>query len=333
MYDLGTTAIEASLDKSLSITLLDTAKGKTVRSIPKKNIDPTVQKKAADDLADLRANLKKAVKIKTDRLFEDYISGRQIPAARWKKSYLPNPVLRSFAELLIWEQGGRFFVLKDSAAVDCTGAAYSFSKGPVRVAHTMDMGEEEIGLWQKYFSGNQLKQPFEQVWEPAYRENEIREDRYSGIPVRFKYLKNREKHGIEAGIYYTYEDITDYIHLTGCDITYTIEEYATNNSSYGDNRALLETKAVLGKFTYGKITRQVNHIVYLLDKLTVYERIAKDDTSVNFFLPKFTLPQIMDFIRIANENSAANVLALLLEYKNAHFAEFDPMEEFTLNLL
>ena len=96
--------------------------------------------------------------------------------------------------------------------------------------------------------------------------------------------------------------------MTGCDITYTIEEYATNNSSYGDNRALLETKAVLGKFTYGKITRQVNHIVYLLDKLTVYERIAKDDTSVNFFLPKFTLPQIMDFIRIANENSAANVL-------------------------
>ena len=32
----------------------------------------------------------------------------------------------------------------------------------------------------------------------------------------------------------------------------------------------------------------------------------------------------------AQEAQAVNVLALLLEYKNAHFADFDPMDEFTL---
>ena len=37
-----------------------------------------------------------------------------------------------------------------------------------------------------------------------------------------------------------------------------------------------------------------------------------------------------DFIQTAQEAQAVNVLALLLEYKNAHFADFDPMDEFTL---
>ena len=38
----------------------------------------------------------------------------------------------------------------------------------------------------------------------------------------------------------------------------------------------------------------------------------------------------MDFIRIASENKATNVLPMLMEYKNEHFADFDPMDEFTL---
>lgn len=45
---------------------------------------------------------------------------------------------------------------------------------------------------------------------------------------------------------------------------------------------------------------------------------------------RFTLAQVTEMIRVAQEAQAVNVLALLLEYKNAHFADFDPMEEFTL---
>ena len=43
-----------------------------------------------------------------------------------------------------------------------------------------------------------------------------------------------------------------------------------------------------------------------------------------------TLAQVSEMIGIAQENSAVNVLALLMEYKNTHFADFDPMDEFTL---
>lgn len=38
----------------------------------------------------------------------------------------------------------------------------------------------------------------------------------------------------------------------------------------------------------------------------------------------------MSYIAAAQEANAVNVLALLLDYKNTHFADFDPMDEFTL---
>ncbi len=45
---------------------------------------------------------------------------------------------------------------------------------------------------------------------------------------------------------------------------------------------------------------------------------------------QFTLAQVTKFISAAQEANATNVLAALLEYKNAAFPDFDPMDEFTL---
>lgn len=44
-----------------------------------------------------------------------------------------------------------------------------------------------------------------------------------------------------------------------------------------------------------------------------------------------SLPQILKYIRIANESNAVNLTAMLLEYKNEHFSEVDPFVEFTLD--
>ena len=68
----------------------------------------------------------------------------------------------------------------------------------------------------------------------------------------------------------------------------------------------------------------------ILDGWTVEGRIRNDDVSVMDQMSSFTLAQITEFIAIAQEAEAVNVLALLLEYKKEHFAGFDPMEEFTL---
>lgn len=86
------------------------------------------------------------------------------------------------------------------------------------------------------------------------------------------------------------------------------------------------------RFSVSKFTRKANHIIAYLDRVTIYDRIRKDDTSISAFLPQFTLAQITEFIKVATENNCTNVTALLLDYKNQNFADFDPMEEFSLEL-
>lgn len=48
-------------------------------------------------------------------------------------------------------------------------------------------------------------------------------------------------------------------------------------------------------------------------------------------LPDLSYAQITELITIANENSANNVHAALMDYKNANFSDFDPMDEFILD--
>lgn len=87
----------------------------------------------------------------------------------------------------------------------------------------------------------------------------------------------------------------------------------------------------LGEFRiHKKYTRQVNHIVSLLDRWTVAGRMLKDDVSVRDYLDGFTAAQIMEFIRLTSENNCPNCAAMLLQYRQEHYPEFAPMAEFTL---
>ena len=63
---------------------------------------------------------------------------------------------------------------------------------------------------------------------------------------------------------------------------------------------------------------------------SVYSRIEKDDTGIAQLLHCFTLAQITEFLKIAEENDCTNVKALLLDFKNQNYADFDPMEKFAL---
>ena len=59
--------------------------------------------------------------------------------------------------------------------------------------------------------------------------------------------------------------------------------------------------------------------------------MRKDDVSIMNLIDKYTLAQVMEFINVAQEAGAVNVLALLLDYKNQKYSDFDPMEAFTLD--
>jgi len=46
-----------------------------------------------------------------------------------------------------------------------------------------------------------------------------------------------------------------------------------------------------------------------------------------------TLAQVMQYIDLSVKNEQTAVTAALLNYKNEHFPDFDPMEEYTLDNL
>ena len=87
----------------------------------------------------------------------------------------------------------------------------------------------------------------------------------------------------------------------------------------------------MGKFTFEKYTRQVNHIVALLNQWTILGRIMMDDVSVVTALDSATLAQVMQYLNLAIDNGKTNVTAELLNYKNEHFPDFDPLAELTLD--
>ena len=321
-YDLGSQTVTARLQKDLSF-LFELPSGKTAKSLPKKNADPEKFMKAKTDFDEMRKSVKRIVKYRCDRLFEDFLSGDDRAAEDWKAAYLKNPLLRSVAELIVWEQEGNTFILSGMESIDREGQPYRITDAMIKVAHPMEMNRDATKAWQKYFSKNGLRQPFLQVWEPVIDSRTIQEDRYEGCILPMGRFAGKEKHGIYSCNLHDYSEETGFS-LEGCELDY---DYS------GRFRKSVDETYTLGGFYFEQYTRQVNHIVSLLDSWTIEDRIKKDDVSVADQLDSFTLAQITAFTKLAHETNAISVLALLMEYKNAHFAEFDPMEEFTLDLI
>ena len=228
------------------------------------------------------------------------------------------------ARLLVWAQGKNTFILTENGPVDRNGQPFTIADAEqIRVAHPIEMSAEDVKAWQQYICSNGVVQPFEQMWEPARNPKTVSKDRYDGCQVSVFKFMNKIKHGI----HFEDEDFHNYIGFWLDDCTLNQDRTSPCRHEIGANETF-----TLGTFSFKKYTRKVNHLVSLLDKWTVSERILKDDVSVQDLLDGFTMAQIIGFIQEATENQCNNVLAMLLDYKDRNFTDFDPMEEFSLDL-
>lgn len=320
-YALGNQTVTAVLQKDLTF-LVRLENGKTAKSLPKKGANPDLYAAANTDFSAMKKNAKKIVKNRQNRLFVEFLHGKSRSADEWKTAYTENPLLRAVASLLVWEQEKNTFILTAGGAVNAAGKSYEISKTNISLAHPMEMNKNDLEAWQKYFVSNKLKQPFEQIWEPVIDPNSIKEDRYKDCMIPYYRFMGKEKHGITVTDLDFHNEISIYFADCLADV-----ERIDFESHYIAPEHNFEVK----KFSFKKYTRMTNHIAAYLDRITMYDRIAKDDISVEAFLPSFTLAQITEFIRIATEKNCANVTALLLEYKNKTFPDFDPFEAFSLD--
>ena len=321
-YDLGNVAVTARMLSDLSFAL-ELPDSKAAKTMPKKGADPEKYEAANADYSEMKKNLKKTVKARNDLLFEMFLDGTSKPASVWKASYTGNPVLRKVAELIVWEQGGKTFILTQDGAVNSAEEPFVISDSSnIRVAHPSEMDAGDVGTWQRYFTFHALKQPFEQIWEPVVDLGSISPDRYNGCLIPYYRFLHREKHGITADDYNFHNDID--ITFKDCAADVIRKDWARHSISVDDNFEVNNFRVV-------RRSRMANHIVGYLDKCTVYGRILNDDATVVNVLSGFTLAQITEFVKFSTENQKTNVTAALLEFKKEHFAGFDPMEEFTLD--
>ena len=312
-FELGNTVLDVRLQKDLKLDMFDTNKQKAVKSVPKTGADPALYQLAKDEIADMRSNIKKAYTIRKWELFDCYIEKTVFSPEKWSESYLKNAFLHVLAELLVWQQEGKTFTCSDGGLVTADGAEYALSDKPIILAHPMEMDKADIAAWQRYYTARGLKQPFEQIWEPVREASQISPDRYAGIPIPVVYLRHAERRGIYC-VYDWYNNMEFSINGFDVDAKKTEEEDK------------LQIKLIKPKVW----NRRTNMVISYLDRLTVYGRIAKDDVTVMDLMDGFTLAQITEFIKAAQEANAGNVTAALLEYKNNTYPDFDPMAEFTL---
>ena len=324
IYDLGGKTVVATLAPDLTLHLLDVEANKVVKSLPKRGSDPDKHAAASAHLSEMKKNLKKVVKGRNDVLFQEFLEGQGRNAASWKASYLTNPVLNMVGRLLVWAQGKNTFILTEDGPVDCQGQPYEIADNvEIRVAHPIELSPEDVKAWQQFICTNGIVQPFEQMWEPARNPKTVSVDRYKGCHVSvFRFMRS-EKHGIG----FLDDDFHSYIGFVMLDCELDHQRTSPGRHEIGSDETF-----TLGKFTFKTYTRRVNHMVSLLDKWTMSERILKDDVTVQDLLDGFTMAQIMGFIQEASENQCTNVLAMLMEYKEQNFNDFDPMDEFSLDL-
>ena len=325
-YDLGNFKVSVSIGEDLKLLIFNENTGKTVKSIPKKDANPEFYEAAKKDFADLKKNINKVVKNREKLLFKEFLTGtKNYLPHNWKKSYLDNPVLNSLASLLVWQQKDVFFKpQRDGKLILNNGEEYLLNpNSTIAIAHPKNMTSEEVEKWQNYFVNNGLKQPFEQIWEPAYNTRNIKKTRYEGCYISVYRFTGKEEHGISTWGLYDYSEDFGF-KLKDCKL-----EFERVKNYYETFRHDQNEYYKLGKFTVLTPTRYANHIIYLLDKWTIEERIAHDESDLNDILVSFNVSQILDLISLAKEKNSINSLAVLLEYKNSHFKDYDPMLELT----
>ena len=319
-YDLGNQTVVARLQDDLSF-LVELPNGKTAKSLPKKGADEALYATANADFSEMKKAVKRILKNRNTTLLQDFLTNKKRDADAWNAAYLGNVLLRRAAKLLVWVQDKQTFTVADKGLICADGTEYMLTDKKVALAHPMDMKKEDVAAWQNYFTTHGLKQPFEQIWEPTVDPATVQPDRYKGCMIPYYRFTGQTKRGIHVEDWDFHNEID--IRFDDCDAEVERIDWARHEISPNHNFEVTH-------FAFKKYTRKVNHIVAYLDKVTVFGRIAKDDVSIADRLDAFTLAQIAEFIEFATKQNCTGCAALLLEYKQTHFPDADPMDTFVL---
>ncbi len=326
-----------TLTPDFTFKIKDTEKGKDIRTISAKSAPEATQ-----EFKNIKQEATSFFKKRIEYIRNIYITKEQLDLQSWSNTYCLNPILTPVTEKVIWQDETKeSFMCVQGKTIRFDGSEYT-PKGLISVAHVLDMSDEQIRGWQEYLQLNGIKLLIEQVWEPitAVKNLQIFEGMILSKEDRSEFKRILGHKGI------TVKSETDYIEFDHRSYRYEFSNSATMH--VGDSLEIdyvvdedtgettLKTLKHSVKYLMGNnsgcLARELNTILFELCRASVKSAIRQDSDQLSTWISssKFTAAQILEFIRIAQESNATNVTALLLDYQNKHFADFDPTVEFIL---
>lgn len=341
-YDIGGNTIEVTIDSDLSFRLFDVKKGKVVRSIPKKTDDPEKAAACAEHLKVFKKEVQDFYKLRTHYMHDLHLSGDALSAEIWHDVYLTHPVLKLLTRLLVWQdETKKSFMPLENGIIDAQGDPYA-PQGKITLAHVLSINTAETAAWQKYLTDHSLVQPFAQMWEPIVSFNAEAADfkkRYDDVVISKEERSTLKKSLAAWGV-----DMRSMSMEREFDARQWAYAYSNESTFSFDDCIHLdyEVDPDNGTTTLGKLSmcgnaaeqaRRLNAILLHLDRAAIRSHIKKgDDHAVAAALTTdFTLAQINEFIDLSTESEQTACTALLLSYKNEHFADLADMDEFSLD--
>lgn len=337
-YDIGGNIIEVSVTKELDLQLYDTNAKKNVRSIPKKSNDAVKAAEYAKQFAELKKEVKEFIRTKKEQLCRMHVYGAAVKADTWHKIYVGHPIMHRLSQSVVWiDENSKTFVMSDKETVDYNGEKY-LPQGDIRIAHVLEMTPEETLKWQKYITDTNGKQLFEQVWEPviAWDKTNVSE-RYKNVTITSE-QRNQLKTSLKRRGITVHSDNIDR-DFNARSWNYEFSDSNTMNlgkSMRIDYRIDSESSDITfkkAKISENEDRREMNAILYEMDKATVVSHIMKDNVQMltTELLDAFSVVQIATFTEIATENKAVNCAAVLMNYKNEKYPEYDAINDFIMD--
>ena len=268
-----------------------------------------------------------------------YMNNISISADIWQKVYCEHPIIKMLTKSLLWtDEAEKTFVADNGKITDINGENYA-PQGKIRPAHTIDMSQDDTLKWQNYFTSNNIKQAFEQVWEPIVYTSDIDIKKIIKDAKLTKKERNELKKALKLRGIKVYSNINGEFDYR----SYSYVRYSDYNTMHFDDQLSVKYEYVDDddesiKFCDVSIPSsgqkyKLNVIIFELAKAVIKQIIANDRAEV--LLPEvlacFTAAQIIDFTNLSANCNSVNCTAVLLEYKKRNFPDFNPFDEFVLD--
>lgn len=340
-YDIGGNVIEARLGDDLTFSLFDTGNQKPARCMPKRGYDPEKAADADSDYAALRKDVSAFVKQRADMLLRMHITGERVRQENWRNIYLNHPVVRRVAEHIVWQdEKGNTFIVNNDNLTDSRSAVYA-PVGGIAVAHVLTTQEDDIRRWRDVLAKLGKTELFEQMWEPVIEfDAQTLPTRYTGLR-----LTNKQRNALKAklarmGIRVWSDDMKPEYGSYGRGLSFgdhNTMHFGNRISAYyriyADSKEIEFESMKINAANDHEAQTSANAVVFELDKLAVSVAIEQNRISglSELILDCFNAPQILEFIDLAGKCNAIDCSALLLDYKNRRYPEYNVMQMFVLD--